>query len=111
MAEMVKDFWAGMPLGLYLILIIAIGLLITSFVLPPAGAIAPSALQGAALTIGGGWLYFVTANIPSIISSGAKIRAEYKGAKLEIGRNKKSETITEETKENNDTETFDNSNI
>lgn len=109
MAEMVKDFWAGMPWGLYVILLIAVALLIASFILPPAGAIAPSAIQGAALTIGGGWLYFVTANIPTILASGAKIRASYGNAKIEIGRHKKGEEhpeIIEETEIDNDSQEF-----
>ena len=44
MAEIVKDMWAGMPWYLYLILILSIGLLIASFVVPPLGAIHPSVL-------------------------------------------------------------------
>ena len=93
MAEYVKDFLLGMPLGLYIILVIAIGLLIASFVLPPAGAIAPSALQGAALILGGGWLLYVTANIPRFIESGAKIKASYGNAHIEIGRKNEKEEV------------------
>ena len=46
MAETVKDFFIGMPWGLYVILILSFGLLIASWIVPPLGAISPSALQG-----------------------------------------------------------------
>lgn len=88
MAELVKDVWAGMPWYLYLILLLAVGLLIASFVVPPLGAIAPSVLQAAALIIGGTWLLYTTANIPNFIATGAKIRAEYGKAKIEISNKK-----------------------
>lgn len=97
MAEIVKDMWAGMPWYLYLILILSIGLLIASFVVPPLGAIHPSVLQGVALILGGTWLLYTTVNIPTFIASGAKIRAEYKGAKLEIGRHKNKEGNVEDS--------------
>ena len=96
MADLVKDMWAGMPWYLYLILILSIGLLIASFIVPPLGAIHPSVLQGIALILGGTWLLYTTVNIPAFIASGAKIRAEYGKAKIEIGRHKK-ETLNEET--------------
>ena len=85
MAELVKDVWAGMPWYLYLILLLAVGLLIASFCVPPLGTISPSVLQAAALIIGGTWLLYTTANIPNFIQAGAKIRASYGKAKIEIG--------------------------
>lgn len=97
MAEVVKDMWAGMPWYLYLILILSIGLLIASFIVPPLGAIHPSVLQGIALILGGTWLLYTTVNIPAFVASGAKIRAEYKGAKLEIGRHKNKEGNVEDS--------------
>lgn len=99
MAEVVKDFWAGMPWGMYLILIIAICLVIASWAVPPLGIISKSALQGVALILGGSWLFYVTCNIPVILASGAKIRASYGNAKIEIGRHKKE---NEEQPENNE---------
>lgn len=86
MADLVKDFWAGMPLGLYIMLLISAGLLIAGFVVPPLGVISPSVLKGAAILIGGTWLLYVTTHIPIFIERGAKIRAEYKGANIEIGK-------------------------
>lgn len=98
MAEIIKDMWIGMPWYLYVILLLSVGLLIASFIVPPLGAIHPTVLQGIALILGGTWLLYTTVNIPTFISSGAKIRAEYKGAKIEIGRKKEenNENKTEE---------------
>ena len=95
MSELVKDFWLGMPVGLYIVLLLAIGLLIASFILPPLGIVEVSALKAAALSIGGAWLLYVTANIPRVVESGAKIKASYGNASIEIGRHKKKETQEE----------------
>lgn len=106
MAEMMKDFWLGMPVGMYIILVIAVILLIASWIVPPLGAITPSALQGTALILGAAWLFYVTANIPRFIESGAKIKASYGNAQIEIGR--KNEIVRsadehfEEKEEDND---------
>lgn len=88
MAEMMKDFWLGMPVGMYIILVVAVILLIASWIVPPLGAITPSALQGTALILAAAWLFYVTANIPRFIESGAKIKASYGNAKIEIGNHK-----------------------
>lgn len=106
MAEIIKDFWAGMPLGMYIILILVFLLLVASWAVPPLGAISSSSLQGGALILGAAWLFYVTSHIPTILASGAKIRASYGNAKIEIGRNKKqnevqlSEEQPEEKEEN-----------
>lgn len=89
MAEIVRDFWAGMPWGMYIILLIAVALTIASWAVPPLGVISKSALQGIALILGGAWLFYVTCNIPTILQSGAKIRASVGNAQIEIGRHKK----------------------
>lgn len=91
MADVIKDFWAGIPIGMYIILMLAIGLGVAGFIVPPLGVISGSVLKAMALILGASWLFYVTAHIPTIIASGAKIRAEYNGAKIEIGRNKKKE--------------------
>lgn len=96
MAEMVKDFWLGMPVGLYAILILVFLLLVASWIVPPLGAIAPSALQGAALILGATWLMYVTVNIPRFIESGAKIKASYGNAQIEIGKHQKNEIVRTE---------------
>ena len=101
MAEIIKDFWAGMPWGMYIILVLVFGLLVASWIVPPLGAISSSALQGGALILGAAWLFYVTCNIPMILASGAKIRASYGNAQIEIGRHKKQQT-EEETIEEND---------
>lgn len=88
MAEVVKDFFLGMPIGLYVILILVFGLLIASWVVPPLGVISASALQGSALVLGATWLFYVTAHIPEFIEKGAKIKASVGNATLEIGRKK-----------------------
>lgn len=84
MAELVKDIWRGMPLGLYLILFFAFGLMVASFIVPPTGVISTSVLQGIAIIIGGTWLMYVTANIPNFLEKGAKIKATYGNASIEI---------------------------
>ena len=89
MSEIVKDFWAGMPIGLYLILILSIALMVASFLVPPLGVIAPSVLQGSAIILGFTWLLYVTVHIPDFVEKGAKIKASYGNASIEIGRNKK----------------------
>lgn len=86
MAEVIKDFWAGLPIGMYILLILVFGLLVASFIVPPLGALHPSVLQGAALMLGAAWLFYVTVHLPDIISSGAKIKASYGNAQIEIGR-------------------------
>ena len=98
MAEIVKDFWAGMPWGMYLLLLLVFCLLVASWIVPPLGVISSSALQGGALTLGAAWLFYVTCHIPQILASGAKIRASYGNAQIEIGRKKESlEQPAEET--------------
>lgn len=89
MAEVIKDFLLGMPVGLYIILILTFGLLVASWIVPPLGAIAPSALQGAALILGATWVFYVTAHVPEFIERGAKIKASVGNATLEIGRHRK----------------------
>lgn len=101
MSELVKDAFVGMPWYLYLILILCFGLLVASFIVPPLGTISPSVLQGAALILGGTWLFYVTVNIPVFIEKGAKIKASWKDASIEIGRKK--ENKEEEPEENAET--------
>lgn len=88
MAEFVKDLFTGMPWYLFVIIILAFGLLVASFIVPPLGTISPSVLQGIALVLGGTWLLYVTANIPTFLEKGAKIKASYGNATIEIGENK-----------------------
>lgn len=111
MAELIKDMWAGMPWYLYVILLLSIGLLIASFIVPPLGTISPSVLQGIAIILGGTWLLYTTANIPVFVATGAKIRATYGNASIEIGRNrrkKQDETIRPEKQlQEEETENYD----
>lgn len=102
MSELVKDAFIGMPWYLYLILILCFGLLVASFIVPPLGTISPSVLQGAALILGGTWLLYVTCNIPVFIEKGAKIKASWKDASIEIGRKK--ENKEEEPKNDEEAE-------
>lgn len=88
MADVVKDFFLGMPVGMYVIIILAFILLCVSFAIPPVGVISSSSLQGAALILGATWLFYVTSHIPQILASGAKIKASYGNAQIEIGRKK-----------------------
>lgn len=88
MAEFVKDLFTGMPWYLFVIIILAFGLLVASFIVPPLGTISPSVLKGVALILGGTWLLYVTANIPTFLEKGAKIKASYGNASIEIGKNK-----------------------
>ncbi len=97
MGELVKDFWVGMPWYLYLILILTFGLLVASFIVPPLGTIGPSVLQGVALILGFTWLFYTTRNIPVFIERGAKIKAKWKDAEIEIGRKKEEQKNEAET--------------
>lgn len=91
MAEFISDIFKGMPWYLYLILLLAIGLLIASFIIPPLGIIDPSVIKATALIMGGTWLFYVTVNIPVFLSAGAKIKASYGDATIEIGKHKAQE--------------------
>lgn len=95
MAELVKDFLIGMPWYLYLILLLCFGLLVASFIVPPLGTISPTVMQGIAEILGFTWLLYTTANIPVFVERGAKIKASYGNASIEIGR-KKNNIIEEE---------------
>lgn len=86
MAEVAKDFFIGMPWYMYLLLILVFGLMVASWIVPPLGIISPSVLQGSAIILGFGWLFYTTANIPTFISRGAKIKASYGNAAVEIGK-------------------------
>ena len=101
MSELVKDAFIGMPWYLYLILVLCFGLMVASFIVPPLGTISPSVLKGAAIILGGTWLFYVTVNIPVFIEKGAKIKASWKDASIEIGRKK--ENKEEEPEENAET--------
>ena len=89
MADTIKCFFIGMPLGLYIILILSFILLVASWIAPPLAAITPSALQGIALILGATWLFYVTAHIPDFIEKGAKIKASVGNATIEIGNKDK----------------------
>lgn len=93
MGEIAGDLFRGMPWYLYLILLLCIGLLVASFVVPPLGTVSPSVLQGIAEILGFTWLLYTTANIPTFIEKGAKIKASYGDATIEIGRNKKNKEV------------------
>ena len=99
MAEMVKDLLLGMPWFMYLLLVLAFGLMVASFIVPPLGTISPSVLQGVAEFLGFTWLFYTTCNIPTFIEKGAKIQAKWKDAEITIGR-KKQQINEEETIEN-----------
>ena len=95
MSEAVKDLFWGMPIGLYVVLFLAIGIGIAGFIVPPLGTLSPSLLKFIALILGASWLFYTTANIPVFIERGAKIKATYGSASIEIGRNKKRQQIDE----------------
>lgn len=86
MKELLKDAVIGMPVGLYIILLIAAALMIAGFCLPPLAVIDASVLKGVSILILGGWLYYVTTHIPNIIENGAKIRASKGDAIIEISK-------------------------
>ena len=87
-----------MPLGMYIILLLAFILLCVSFALPPVGIISSSSLQGAALILGAAWLFYTTSHIPQILAAGGKVKASVGNASVEIGR-KKNENNEEKTEE------------
>ena len=98
MADLVKDALIGMPWYLYVLLLLAFGLMVASFIVPPLGTISPTVLQGIAMFLGFTWLFYTTANIPVFIERGAKIKATWKDASIEIGRGKKKQ-INEENQD------------
>ena len=98
MADLVKDALIGMPWYLYVLLLLAFGLLVASFIVPPLGTISPTVLQAVAMFLGFTWLFYTTANIPVFIERGAKIKATWKDASIEIGRGKKKQ-INEENQD------------
>ena len=104
MSELAKDAFIGMPWYLYLILVLCFGLLVASFIVPPLGTISPSVLQGAALILGFTWLLYTTANIPTFIERGAKIKASWKDASIEIGKRRKNNEEETPVEENEETE-------
>lgn len=107
MPELVKDLFWGMPIGLYVVLFLAIGIGIAGFIVPPLGAISPSLLKFIALILGSTWLFYTTANIPVFIERGAKIKATYGNASIEIGRHKKQkpeEAVEDENRPEQETE-------
>ena len=89
------NLFRGMPWYLFLVIIFAFGLLVASFIVPPLGTVSPGVLQGIAIIMGFTWLLYTTANIPEFIERGAKIKASYGDAQIEIGKNK-NEAITED---------------
>lgn len=99
MAEIVKDFFWGMPAGLYIILLFAIGLCIAGFIVPPIGVISGSVLEAMGIILGATWLFYTTTHIPQILASGAKIKASYGNAKVEIGKKSEGSAEDEENKE------------
>lgn len=107
--DAVRYFFLGMPWGLYLLLVAALGLFIAGFIVPPLGMIDPTLLTGVAELLGFTWLLYTTANIPDFIERGAKISASYGGATISVGKHRKphrEEEIIEEEVETDDTEEF-----
>ena len=82
--ENVKNMFIGIPWYMYLILICVFGLFVASFVIPPLGIIQPSVLQAGAIILGFCWLFYISANIPTFIQRGAKIKASYGNANITI---------------------------
>ena len=91
MSDLVKDIIVGMPWYLLLLIILVFGLFVASFIVPPLGAISPSVLQGGAIILGFTWLLYTTVNIPVFINRGAKIRATYGNAQIEIDKHQEEE--------------------
>ena len=96
---MIKDLFIGMPWYLYLLLILCLGLIVASWFVPPMGVIHPSVLQAIAEILGFAWLYYTMANVPVFIEKGAKIKASWKDASIEIGRKKNEVQLTAEQPE------------
>ena len=82
--ENIKNLFIGMPWYMYFILICVFGLFVASFVIPPLGIIQPSVLQAGAIILGFCWLFYISANIPTFIQKGAKIKASYGSANITI---------------------------
>lgn len=84
MAENVKNLFAGIPLYIYLLLLLVFGLFVASFFLPPLGIIHPSVLQAGCIILGFAWLFYISVNIPTFVHRGARIRASYGNANFTI---------------------------
>ena len=101
MAELVRDFWLGMPLGMYIILVLAIGMGVAGFIVPPMGVINGSVLKFVSLILGASWLFYTTANIPAILEAGGKVSAQMGNASITIGRHRKNKEEKIEIEEEN----------
>lgn len=73
------DFW--MVLGEVVCGIVAFGLLIVGFLLPPKGSIDPSVIQGVGEIMGFATIWM----IPSAIKAGKRIKLEHGNHSLTIG--------------------------
>lgn len=88
MKEIVKDLIFGLPWYCYVVLFVVVALVTTAFFLPPLAIVDKSVLYCAALLLGWCWLMFVTANIPTFIEKGAKIRAKWGDKSIEVSSGK-----------------------
>ena len=57
--ENIKNLFTGIPVYMYLLLLLVFGLFVASFFLPPLGIIHPSVLQAGAIILGFCWLFYI----------------------------------------------------
>lgn len=86
MRELIKDAVTGMPWYMHAILWVCVVLVVAGFLVPPIGVIDSSVLTAVGEILGGAWLFFLTASIPTYIEKGATIRASKGDASIEIGK-------------------------
>ena len=82
--ENIKNLFTGIPLYMYLLLLLVFGLFVASFFLPPLGIIHPSVLQAGCIILGFAWIFYISVNIPIFVHRGARIRASYGNANFTI---------------------------
>ena len=87
MGEAIKDIATGMPLYMHIVLWVSVALVVASFCIPPYAQIDSSVIAAVGELMGGAWLFYLTASIPTYLEKGAKIRATKGDTVIEINGN------------------------
>ena len=82
MAEIMKSA----PWYIYTVIIVAIGLAVAGFLVPPTGAIDGSVLKVIGEIMGGTAVLDFIVNLPKYIEAGAKARIEHGNTSITVGK-------------------------
>lgn len=83
MAEILKS----VPWYIYTVIIVAIGLGVAGFLVPPTGVIDGSVLKYIAEIMGGTAVLDFVVNLPKYIEAGVKARIEHGNTSITVGKN------------------------